>query len=174
MDTLEKNKKLLLLGTKLKMCAEAENAEHVFKAYVREAAKISEQEDALEMLYGYRVYYDTCITNSAEAIICASIAVCAKELIKLMRSKFPNESAWISPSKDQRANDDIISFFEWLETSKRVEEGHYSIIRNAYQALSRSAKICVDTSSSIERSTLMEVVSGLVNGNIKVIDRKLR
>ena len=174
METLEKNKKLLLLGTKLQMCAEAENAAHVYKAYVREAARISEKEDALEMLYGYRVYYDTDITDSAEAIICASVAVCARELIELMRSKFPDESLWISPSKDQSANDDIISFFEWLETSRSVEEGHYSIIRNAYQTLSRSAKICVDTSSSIERSTLMEVVSGLVNGNIKVIDRKLR
>jgi hypothetical protein len=174
MNVLEKNRKLLTLGTKLRMCADYENAALTFEAYVRGAAKISEDEDSLEMLYGCRVYRDTPITNSAEAIICASIAVCAKELIALMRSKFPDESAWQSPSRDNVADAEIISFFEWLETSKSVDEGHYSIIKNAYRAFSKATKICIDTSSSIEHSTLMEVVSGIVNRNIKVIDRKLR
>ena len=174
MNTLEKNKELLLLGTKLQMCAEAENASRVYEAYVREAAKISDNEDALEMLYGYRVYSDTEIRTSADAIICASIAVCAKELIRLMRSKFPNESAWQSPTKEQYADADVISFFEWLGTSRSVRESHYTILRNAYRAFSRSAKICIDTTSSIERYTLMEVVEGIVKKHIKVIDRKLR
>lgn len=173
MEVMEKNKQLLVLGAKLEMCAEYKNAARVYEEYVRSVAKLSEYEDALEKIYGYNVYRNG-ISGYAEAIAWASVAVCAKELIKLMRSKFPEDSAWQNPNKDHPANDEIIDFFEWLGTERRVDSMHYDILKRAKRAFTDSANICIEASGSVQRLTLMDAVSDAVSGSIKVIDRKLR
>ena len=175
MKNLDDNKELLILGTKLQMCDEHENASKVYLSYIRAAAKISESEDSLKILYGSQIYSKISkALTCGDAIVWASFAVCAKELILLMKNMFPDKSVWQSPTKENLMNKDVIKFFTWLaKTPKGVEEADYKILRGAYCAFSKPGKICIEVSSTVERYTLMEAVSGIVNGTIRVDGKKL-
>ena len=173
MSWFEDNKSVLLFGAELEAAGEKENAENVYLAYVKDAAKISEYDDALEMIYG-RTVYDRGISGYAEAMDYAAIALCAKNLLILARSKFGTADCWEQVPKDGAQNTHLLNFFSWLSERHAVDIKHYEILKQAKRVMDESSKLPVATSSSVSRSNLTEVISDIVLGNIKVSSKGLR
>ena len=173
MSWFEENKKVLLFGAELEAAGEKENAQKVYISYVKDAAKISEYDDELEILYG-RLVYEHGISGYAEAVDYATIALCAKSLLVLARSKFPSGDAWENVPKDGVQNAKLIDFFCWLSERRQVDIKHYEILKQAKRVMEENSKLLVATTSAVSRSGLMEVIRDIVSGNIKASNKGLR
>ena len=173
MNWFEENKKLLLFGAELEAAGEKEGAQNVYLACVKDAAKLSEYDDALEMLYG-RTVYDRGIEGYAEALDYATIALCAKSLIQLARSKFPTGECWEMVSKGGAQDVELLAFFSWLAERRRVDIKDYEILKSVKRILDANTTMLVAMPASISRYGFMEVITDIVSGNIKVSNKGLR
>lgn len=173
MSWFEENRKLLIFGAELEAAGETEGAENVYLACVKDAAKISGYDDALEMIYGQAVY-DRGISGYAEALDYITIALCAKDLIQLARSKFPTGDCWEDVSKENVQNTQLIKFFSWLSERRRVDIKNYEILKSAKRTLEENATLVVSTTSAVSRCGLMEVMTDIISGNIRVSNKGLR
>ena len=173
MSWFEDNKSVLMFGAELEAVGERESAENVYLIYVKNAAKISEYEDALEMIYGRNVY-SIGISDYAQAMDYATIAFCAKSLIILARNKFSTSDCWETVSKNEPQNKQLLDFFSWLTERRRVDIKHYEILKQAQRTLNENSKLVVSASDSVLRGGLVEVILDIVNDKIKVSDKGLR
>lgn len=173
MGVLTDNKELLSVGAKLELCGEWENAAEVYLTCVRETAALSDGTDALEFLYGRRVY-DEPIRTYSKAAEYAFIAACSKKLVELIRGKFPNGNCFETPSGAKSTDAAMLAFFEWLTKRREPQNDDYKILKKAKASLDKKDKVLVEVSASVARRNLAEVVSDLVNGGTKVVEKKLK
>lgn len=166
------NEELLKIGAKYELCGETESASEIYFTYVKEEALLSDGTDALEALYGRKVY-DEPIRSYRQAAEYGFIATCAKKLMETVRGKFPEEGCFETPTGTKKTDAGAFAFFEWLAKNKTVRVDDYKILKKAKASFDKSQKIAVEVSSSVARRRLEEVVYDLVNGNTKAVDKKL-
>ena len=171
MSWFKDNKKLLHFGAELEKIKEYENAAKVYLAYVKRAAKISDHEDSLEILYGYNVY-DNAISSYSQAMNCAAVALAAKELILLAKNKFAKGDTWHVVQREQQ-NETVFSFFEWLGKPRVVELGHFETLTRVKRELEENDTISLNIATSAARYGFADVVSDVVLGNIRVFNKGL-
>ena len=166
-------KDLLSLGMKLEMCGEWDSASDVYFACVKKEAKLSFGGDALEYLYG-RSVYDEPIRTHAKAVEYLFIATCAKRLVEVIEGKFPESGCFQTPSGTEKTDDALVDFFNWLTKSREVQTSDYIKLKKAKDSLEKRNKILVEVSAAVARRPLATVVLDLVNGNTRVIGKKLQ
>lgn len=173
MNWFEENKELLLFGAELEAIGETENASSVYLTYVKEAAKLSEYEDVLEMLYG-RSVYNKGITTSYEALDYATIALSAKSLIILARNKFALPGSFNTSVSENNQNIPVLRFFEWLSKKHGVSIRDYEILKRVKRELEETDVISVVAPHFVSRCGFMEIVADIVSGNIRVTSKGLQ
>ena len=173
MEILNDYKDLLSLGMKLEMCGDWDSAADVYFACVKKEARLSVGGDVLEYLYGYSVY-DEPIQTYAKAVEYLFIAACAKRLVEIIEGKFPEAGCFQTPSGTEKSDDALIDFFNWLTKPRKVQTADYIKLKKAKDSLEKRDKILVEVSTAVARRTLATVVLDLVNGNTRVIGKKLQ
>ena len=171
MSWFEDNKNLLLFGAELEIIGERENAGRVYLSYVKDAAKLSDREDSLEIIYG-RSVYDEGIYSYSQAMNWAAVALAAKNLIIFARNKFPTSDIWYPTSKETQ-NEAVYGFFEWLGERRSVDINHFEKLTKVKRELEENNYISLNISSSVARYGFMDVVSEVVSGNIRVFNKGL-
>ena len=173
MEKATDTKELLAIGAKLELCGEKDSAAEVYTTCIREAAALSDGFDALEFLYGRKVYNEP-IKTYAKAAEYAFMAACAKRLVELMRGKFPDAGCFEMPSGANRSDAAVLAFFQWLTKSKTPQTADYKILKKAKDSFEKKDKIVIETSDIVSRRRLENVIFGLVNGETRVVGKKLQ
>jgi hypothetical protein len=164
----------LQLGAKYELCGERESASKIYLDCVKEIGRMSDGTDALEFLYGQKIY-ERSINSYAQALEYVFIAECSRKVMETIRHKFPTVGCFQTPADGEKTDMDLLGFFSWLTTPRTINpKPDYEILKRAKSALDKSSKIMVEVSSPIARRYLEEVVFDLVNGNTKVVERRLR
>lgn len=174
MKNLNEHKDLLLKGAELELCGDKDSAKIIYKAYIQEAARVTDGVDALEVLYGPYIYSDE-VASYSDAISWATIAICAQKLVVLMRSKFPGENCW-ADGRTYIAQQTVVDFFKWLEKSRTSIEyaRDFEVLEHAYNTMRDSDRVGIELSASGYSCNLMTAIDDVLNNRLCVKDRKLR
>jgi len=170
MSWFDEKEELLLFGAKLEQIGEVESAQKVYTSYVKDAAMLSDGDDALEFFYG-RMVYDAKISTYQAAIECAQIALCAKKLVHILRNKFGTPRCWDDSVKEKTQDKKLLRFFEWISEPKSINKMHYNTLKNAKRILESETVLKVCVSSVYERQGVMELIRDLALGYARVTDK---
>lgn len=167
-------KKALETAQRLLLAKEDDIAKYMVQEIVKEEALYGGKLDILEVFYPGDIYDR--LSTPAEGAKYIFIAKCAMHIYELLMGKNSASSSvepWVT--RGSSTNAQLLSVFEWLSRSDRaISDRDINYFKKLQSALEGTSRQQVKMSDSKANMAPVDVIKGLVNQKIKIVNGELR